>query len=79
MKTFNRFLFHHSHDTTKSVDSPQVRGLVKDVRKTWPNGVVYYKISDALSKCNVVTIILCDIDAIYICSKVKPGGERLGV
>lgn len=47
MKRINRLLFHY-HDTTNSVDRPDVRGLVKDVRKTWPNGIVYYKISNLL-------------------------------
>ena len=38
-------LFHH-HDTT----TPHVRGIVKDVRKTWPDGVVYYKFSELFGK-----------------------------
>ena len=43
MRTINKFLLHH-HDTTSSVESPNARGLIKDLRRTWPGGVVYYKI-----------------------------------
>ena len=58
MRTLNRLLIHHTHDTTESVDRPAyVRGLVKDLDRTWTDGIVYYKISDGLGKKNFISKI----------------------
>ena len=48
MKAINQLIFHHTHDGSKSVEKPYTRGLVKDMRRIWPQGIVYYKISDSL-------------------------------
>ena len=55
MKAINHLIFHHAHDSAKSVEKPYIRGLVKSMRRTWPQRIVYYKISDSLGKKNFFT------------------------
>ncbi|XP_028414987.1 zinc metalloproteinase nas-10-like [Dendronephthya gigantea] len=57
MRKINKLLLHH-HDTTDAADTdvsdtnsaerPDTRGLIRNLRRTWPSGMVYYEIGGDL-------------------------------